>query len=133
MGIDNSAALVIGTIITEEELRKIADVLENELTEGFDGDLVRANVENHLWNGEYDFVNFDFPNLSVSYANPYYDCDVSERVYFISANLEYGIPLTVLLPIVQHLNAENSEFYRFLEYFGLEKREPCLYALPHVW
>lgn len=131
MGIDNSAVLVIGAILTEEELQKILNVLTHEFTEGFDGDSVRDSLENRLLNGDYNFD--DFPNLCVGYANPYYDCDFSERVYFVSGIATDGIPLGDLLPVIQQMNAENSEFYRFLAHFGLEKHEPCLYALPHIW
>lgn len=122
MGIDNDARCVIGMVLSYEEMTSIVEMITAERNDEQDED---------LWSGEY--FSEEFPSILLGYANPYYDCDLSERVYFVSVKVEDGITLAELAPIIQQVSAPDSDYYKFLAHFKLEQQEPCLYVLPHVW
>ena len=116
MGIDNDSKLIFGITFMEDEMNeKLRDVFYNE-----------ENIEE-------DNDRYKVGDLFFGYASPYFDSDVSDRIYFVSISEPSDTTLSIEQITNLLSNWKNTSYFKFLEYCEIEKREPMLISLPHIW
>jgi len=113
MGIDNSTKLIFGLVLSEEDILKIEEKIQDD----------------YLWDGEYMIE--EFPQIFLGNSSSYYDCSEEDRPHFISLIDPSNTELTI--KEIQGMTDLTSIYSKVLDYFGIKYSEPKLISLVHVW
>ncbi len=127
MGVDYDATFVYGWLLNGNINVVFDKIIEYKISQ-----LTDISKDNELCEKDEILTTYllDKYGLFLGHANPYFDCETSESVYFLSLAGDY----VNKEEMKELLNRELSdELCSFLKHLGLKEDDIEIYCLPHVW